>query len=144
MEPLNLTPQELADRWRMDSQTLANWRTRGAGPNYIKLGGIILYPLVMVEAYEKQNVVTSTPGAESSPGPKLTTMPLLDGRELHLNPDELAERWHLSRGTLASWRCKGGGPRFIKFGRRPLYPISEVERFERENLRAATHVPAKG
>jgi hypothetical protein len=59
---------------------------------------------------------------------------------LNLTPEELAERWRISKGTLANWRVSGEGPRYIKFGRRVLYPLSEVEAFERKSLRNSVHV----
>ena len=33
-----LTSKELADRWRLSDQTLANWRHAGKGPPYIRVG----------------------------------------------------------------------------------------------------------
>lgn len=33
-----LTPVELAKRWRMDVRTLSNWRVKGRGPVFLKLG----------------------------------------------------------------------------------------------------------
>jgi hypothetical protein len=60
----------------------------------------------------------------------------------HLTAAQLAERWHCSKGTLACWRCSGDpkGPRFVKLGRKVLYPIAEVEKVEQERLFRATHV----
>lgn len=54
-----------------------------------------------------------------------------------LLPEELVERWRqtISPATLASWRCRGLGPRYVKVGGRVLYPIAEVEAYERKNLR---------
>jgi hypothetical protein len=64
-------------------------------------------------------------------------------RVLHLTTAELAERWRTSIAVLANLRYKGGGPRFIKLGRKVLYPMTEIERHERERLRAANSVPVK-
>jgi hypothetical protein len=50
---------------------------------------------------------------------------------------ELAERYTLSPFTLRSWRSRGTGPRWIKVGHRPLYPESEVARWEANRRRAA-------
>jgi predicted DNA-binding transcriptional regulator AlpA len=50
---------------------------------------------------------------------------------------ELAERYEMSPLTLRNWRCRGTGPRFIKIGRRALYPESEVARWEANRRRAA-------
>lgn len=62
----------------------------------------------------------------------------------HLTPQELADRWHLAKNTLEHWRVRGDGPPFIRFGkRRVLYPLSEIERFEREHLMATVHIPCR-
>lgn len=57
---------------------------------------------------------------------------------MNLLPKELAERWHVSIGTLANWRVTGEGPTFLKFGRRVLYPLKEIEAFEQMRLRKNT------
>jgi len=33
-----LTTTQLAERWQMDAKSVANLRTKGTGPKYIKLG----------------------------------------------------------------------------------------------------------
>jgi hypothetical protein len=48
----HLTPVELAERWRMPTGTLRNWRSEGTGPTYIKIGQRVLYPVADVEAFE--------------------------------------------------------------------------------------------
>ena len=48
---------ELAARWGMSPKTLQRWRTLNAGPEYLKLGKKIMYPLADVEDYE--NLVRS-------------------------------------------------------------------------------------
>lgn len=57
---------------------------------------------------------------------------------MNLLPKEAAERLRISTGTLANWRVTGEGPRFIKFGRRVLYPVKEIEAFEQRCLRSNT------
>lgn len=52
-EQLYLTSKELAQRWRLSGQTLANWRHGGKGPPFIKVGAKILYPTDGITAYEK-------------------------------------------------------------------------------------------
>ncbi|HEM7873849.1 TPA: helix-turn-helix domain-containing protein [Burkholderia contaminans] len=59
-------------------------------------------------------------------------------RPLNLLPDEAAERLRVSVNTLSNWRVQGCGPRFIKFGRKILYPLAEIEAFEREHLQSNT------
>ena len=53
-----LTAAELAKRWRgkITEGTLANWRAQGKGPRFVKMGGVILYPLDQVEKYENENL----------------------------------------------------------------------------------------
>ena len=48
---------ELAARWGMSPKTLQRWRTLNVGPEYLKLGKKIMYPLADVEDYE--NLVRS-------------------------------------------------------------------------------------
>jgi predicted site-specific integrase-resolvase len=48
-----LTSKELADRWRLSDQTLANWRHAGKGPPYIRVGARVLYPSEAIQAFEK-------------------------------------------------------------------------------------------
>lgn len=59
---------------------------------------------------------------------------------MHLLPAEAAARLRTTTGTLANLRAKGGGPRFIKLGRKVLYPVAEVEAWERKHLLAATNL----
>jgi len=56
----------------------------------------------------------------------------------HLTSEELAERLRMAPGTLQNWRTKGFGPKFIKFGKRVLYPISIVEEWEKSYLKEST------
>lgn len=56
------TQKELAERWRLSPRTLEQWRWRGVGPRYLKLGARVLYPLEMVEAYEAGQVHANTGG----------------------------------------------------------------------------------
>lgn len=60
--PQFLTPAQLSDRWgnRIGPRTLANWRSQGNGPPFVKIGGAIAYRLADVEAWENRNTVSST------------------------------------------------------------------------------------
>jgi hypothetical protein len=49
----HLTQTDLARRWRISPRTLERWRYLRFGPNYVKVGGRIVYLLADVEAYEK-------------------------------------------------------------------------------------------
>ena len=57
---------------------------------------------------------------------------------MNLTPKETADRLRTSVGTLSNWRVRGEGPRFIKMGRKVLYPLVEIEAFEQRQLRANT------
>ena len=55
-----------------------------------------------------------------------------------LRPDEVAELLRTSEGTLGWWRHVGKGPRSFRIGRRVFYAQSEVERWLREQMDAAS------
>ena len=48
----HLTQFELAERWRISPRTLERWRWLRLGPQYVKIGGRVVYLLSDVEAYE--------------------------------------------------------------------------------------------
>ncbi len=54
----------------------------------------------------------------------------------YLTLEEVVERYRykISDGTLRNWRSKRIGPSFIKVGKAILYPIEELERWDRSNL----------
>ena len=41
----HLDQKDLAERWNMSPRTLEQWRWRGVGPKYLKLGGRVIYRL---------------------------------------------------------------------------------------------------
>lgn len=53
----HLTPVEVVTRWKhtVTMATLANWRSNGSGPKYLKIGGRVLYRRADIEAWESQN-----------------------------------------------------------------------------------------
>lgn len=57
---------------------------------------------------------------------------------MNLLPKEAAERLRTTTGTLSNWRVRGQGPRFIKVGRKVLYPVAELEAWERKHLKENT------
>lgn len=61
-----LTSKELANRWRLSDQTLANWRHARQGPPFHRIGGRPLYRLDQIEAYEAANSHCFPP-AQSQP-----------------------------------------------------------------------------
>lgn len=50
------TPSELARRWRISRKTLANWRSLGRGPRWIKIGHAVRYPIAEIQRAEKQHL----------------------------------------------------------------------------------------
>jgi hypothetical protein len=53
------------------------------------------------------------------------------GEPVYLTGDEVAARYRTARETVRYWRKTGFGPKGKKVGRRVLYPMSEIERFDR-------------
>jgi len=45
-------------------------------------------------------------------------------------PAELAGRYQVDEATLKNWRWRGEGPKWVKIGRQPRYPQSELARYE--------------
>ena len=63
-----VTPEEAAERLGVQPSTLANWRWRGGGPSYVKVGGRVRYRLQALAEYLDGQARTST----SDPGPHAT------------------------------------------------------------------------
>lgn len=53
---------------------------------------------------------------------------------------DLATRLGVHPVTLANWRVKGKGPRFVKMVGRVRYPVAQVEQWEQDNLRQNTAI----
>lgn len=55
-----------------------------------------------------------------------------------LTTEELAERWQMKASTLANWRNKRKGPKYIKVGRNVRYNLEHIQEFEekREELQS--------
>lgn len=56
----------------------------------------------------------------------------------NLTPKEAAHRLRVTTGTLSNWRVQGMGPKFIKVGRKVLYPMAQVVLYETAALRSNT------
>jgi hypothetical protein len=63
-----LTDAQLAVRWQLSRGTLANQRSQGRGPAYLKLAGRVRYRLSDIEAYEQAGFVTREPAGTASLG----------------------------------------------------------------------------
>jgi hypothetical protein len=44
----------------------------------------------------------------------------------------------ISEHTMAHWRCKGGGPRFIDTGRRIFYDVADLDAWLETKKRSST------
>lgn len=49
-----LCQKQLARRWGISHRTLENWRYRGRGLPFLRLGGKVFYKIEDVEAYENR------------------------------------------------------------------------------------------
>jgi hypothetical protein len=63
-----LTDAQLAVRWQLSRGTLANQRSQGRGPAYLKLAGRVRYRRSDVEAYEQAGFVSREPAGATSLG----------------------------------------------------------------------------
>ena len=54
----------------------------------------------------------------------------------YLTAEEVAKRYReeISVGALRNWRAMRVGPAFVKIGKAVLYPIQELEEWDRMNL----------
>jgi predicted site-specific integrase-resolvase len=55
----------------------------------------------------------------------------------YLSPEQVAERYQLSPGTLKEWRYKGVGPKYVRLGKYVRYPATALERWEAEREQEA-------
>ena len=56
-----LTSKEVANRWRLSDQTLANWRHAGKGPPFIRVGSRVRYPMEGINAWENSVPALANP-----------------------------------------------------------------------------------
>jgi hypothetical protein len=47
---------ELSRRWRLSPRTLERWRYQGTGPQFLKVGGRVVYRLTDIEAFETEQL----------------------------------------------------------------------------------------
>ena len=67
MATRHLSQIELAARWTLSPRTLERWRFTGEGPQFVKLGGRVIYRLEDIEAYEAEQIRQTTPGVRRGP-----------------------------------------------------------------------------
>lgn len=56
MKKQHLSTSELAARWGMAPGTLVNWRMKGRGPKFLKVGWSVRYVMKEVEKWERANM----------------------------------------------------------------------------------------
>jgi len=55
-----------------------------------------------------------------------------------LTTDEAADYLGLQKSTLEAWRCRGGGPRFVKLGRAVRYRARDLDDWIESRTRSNT------
>ena len=60
-----LTDAQLAERWQLSRGTLANQRSQGRGPTYLKIAGRVRYRRSDIETYEQASRVWTSQGSAS-------------------------------------------------------------------------------
>jgi hypothetical protein len=50
-KPSLLTPEQAAQTLNLPTSRLARWRSKGVGPNYIKIEGRVLYDMAALTAF---------------------------------------------------------------------------------------------
>lgn len=48
------TPDQVAERYQVSEATLKEWRYKGTGPAYVRLGRHVRYPAKDIEEWERQ------------------------------------------------------------------------------------------
>ena len=56
----HLKQADVAQRWNVSHRSLERWRWTGQGPRFLKIGGRVVYRLCDIEAYEAEQLRTST------------------------------------------------------------------------------------
>lgn len=66
----------------------------------------------------------------------MTTLATATSEQM-LTVADLVLRWRgqVQPATLATWRSRGFGPRYVKVGGRVLYTLQAVETYEKQNTR---------
>jgi hypothetical protein len=54
----------------------------------------------------------------------------------YLTAEEVSQRYRgeISLGTLRNWRAMRVGPSFVKVGKAVLYPVTELDAWDRKNV----------
>jgi predicted site-specific integrase-resolvase len=69
MSTKHLNQRELAERWNISQRKLERWRWVGDGPQFLKLGGRVVYRVEDVERFESEQLRSHT-GSTASATPE--------------------------------------------------------------------------
>jgi len=61
----HLSEKLLARRWGLSHRTLERWRHDARGPVFLKVGGRVIYRIEDIQAYEAEQLRTSTLRSEA-------------------------------------------------------------------------------
>ena len=64
MATKHLNQIDLAARWNISHRTLERWRWTGEGPQYVKLGGRVVYRLEDVEECQRRSKIRPCGGVK--------------------------------------------------------------------------------
>ena len=80
----HLNQIELAARWNISHRTLERWRWTGEGPQFVKLGGRVVYSVEDLAAWVARGTVTSTsdPRGQVLPAKPLPVAPFTSPKRL--------------------------------------------------------------
>ena len=65
MDLRHLNQVQLSRRWSISPRTLERWRWLKSGPQYLKVGGRVVYRLEDIEAYETSQTQVVAPDKRS-------------------------------------------------------------------------------
>jgi hypothetical protein len=68
MDVKHLNQLQLATRWTVSARTLERWRWSGEGPQFLKIGGRVVYRVEDILAYEARQLRDLTPGLSRKAG----------------------------------------------------------------------------
>jgi predicted site-specific integrase-resolvase len=61
----------------------------------------------------------------------------------YFSPDEAARTIGVASQTLARWRCEGGGPPFIRVGRKIMYGATDITAWMNSRRMSSTSAAAQ-
>jgi len=91
---LNLTAEQLADRWNVTRSTVDGWRAKRIGLPYLKIGRHVRYRLEDIEAYERTRLFQAPLRAQTSvrsPPPRASVTPGRQYTGFEPHPDILTD-----------------------------------------------------